>query len=126
MKKAILFFAYLGAFSGVAHAESPGRLIDLDSEDRRIIAQSVAEYYSDPWSAQIGAMSAAQFPDGSISACGMVNAKNRQGGYVGFTPFNVYLLEAEEVLDVLRAEEVGPEAVTQLCSDLGLTLSVWE
>lgn len=63
------------------YALSPAEKADIES---RVIAK-----LKDPNSAKFGPLIAGKDKDGSLVACGTVNAKNSFGGYTGMMPYQV-------------------------------------
>lgn len=58
-------------------------------------------------------------------ACGLVNAKNRYGAYVGFRPFMVIVMEMPGTAPVVTApgvEEEGQTAVRETCAEREIPL----
>jgi hypothetical protein len=93
MKNIYLFAAALIAMtSHIAIAK------DLSSQEKSIIEKAVKHELSDPESARFKWFNLSQEQqvamkekDAAATYCGLVNAKNKMGGYVGDTPFLVVL-----------------------------------
>lgn len=59
------------------------------------IRDAVRNDLRDPESAMFKSIVAFRDNDGGIVGCGMTNAKNAYGGYVGFEPFRAFIMEAK-------------------------------
>jgi len=78
----------LGALALTGCVSVPkGTVVPLTDEVRANIETATRRVMKDPDSAQFGEIAGAQTPEGTINVCGMVNAKNSFGGYVGSRPF---------------------------------------
>jgi len=88
----------------------------LTAAQKKIIAEAVKSKLKDPDSAQF------QWPDlvepsngdDNVAYCGQVNAKNSYGGYTGFIPFSVFLMN-------YRSKKM--EAIPELIGDAGIMAS---
>lgn len=81
------------------------------------VESRISDELSDPWSAEFKGLSASQDAQGRTYFCGLVNAKNRSGGYAGWTPFFVM---ADTISPPrFRAPMVGgqyaPKSVAAVC-----------
>jgi hypothetical protein len=65
----------------------PSTPVSLTDANEAAIQNGVRSSLKDPESARIRALAASQTSDGVIHVCGMVNARNSFGGYVGDQPF---------------------------------------
>jgi hypothetical protein len=59
----------------------------LSAKTRGGIEADLRNGLKDPESARFGMMNSVKHPDGTVSICGWVNAKNSYGGYTGEMPF---------------------------------------
>src|SRR5665647_83863 len=79
-------------------------------ETIRIAIESVKQKLSDPYSAQFENIRLANF-EGLTVVCGQVNAKNKLGGYTGFTDFvsgvAVIFYKKHELPEVERERNAG-------------------
>lgn len=73
--------------SGCLSSIPTGTPVVLTDEMRAQIETGTKQVLKDPESARFGTIAGARTPDGNISVCGMVNAKNSFGGYTGEQPF---------------------------------------
>ena len=81
MKSLIISFLLLSG--GAAIAEP----LPMTAELKVAGTAAITERLKDPGSAQFGPEAAAfAMPDGTVSFCSSVNAKNNMGGYVGMQP----------------------------------------
>lgn len=78
------------ATAGITQIDNPGPSRALTPAEQRLIQNSVREELLDPDSAKfrMGPLMLA-----ASSYCGVVNSKNRMGGYVGFWTFRVNIKE---------------------------------
>lgn len=70
---------------------------DLTKNEKKVVADSIRNKLTDPDSAKfkwLPLVGKTQSVDGIVSAsyCGLVNSKNRMGGYTGDAPFIVLLI----------------------------------
>lgn len=73
----------------------------ISSAQRAAVEAAVVRSLKDPESARFGDMVAAAKDDISISVCGFVNAKNSFGGYNGFQPFYVEVVNTGNSLKAI-------------------------
>jgi hypothetical protein len=81
--------ALLMLLSGNAQAR------DLSPQEKSKIRDVVTEGFNDPDSARFRWL---PLRSGAVAYCGMVNAKNRLGGYTGYSPFIVGLVTKGKVV----------------------------
>jgi len=98
---AVLFALGVSANAAQGQEFVDGSSSVVGDENARIAADAVKELLIDPSSAQFKRFSFLDkkhhlYPENYI--CGLVNAKNRFGGYVGFTPFAYQRLRKEVTL----------------------------
>ncbi|WP_139150920.1 hypothetical protein [Halofilum ochraceum] len=109
--------------TNTASTESVDQRIELTDQQVKAIKAGVRDALVDPESARFGNMVAGAKNDGSIYVCGMVNAKNRMGGYSGATPFIGMILSNGQFAPVsLDPSESGRYATNQRCDTLGLSV----
>ncbi len=63
----------------------------VDQTAMTVLSDAILVQFSDPSSAQLAKL----FQPEPGVICGMINAKNKQGGYVGFTPFKFFSSRAK-------------------------------
>jgi len=91
----------------------------FSSQQKASIEQVIRDQLSDPDSAKF------KFPAflGGQVYCGEVNAKNKMGGYNGFAPFQVFVLDraGKSSFVVLGVGEPGSssQALRQSCAEAG-------
>lgn len=73
--------------AGCVSSIPTGSPVAITEEMRGQIEAGTRQALKDPESARFGTIAGAQTPDGNISVCGLVNAKNSFGGYTGEQPF---------------------------------------
>ncbi len=88
------------------------------------VEDRVAGSLSDPWSAEFKSMVASQDSRGRAYFCGLVNSKNRMGGYAGFTPYFIMALGLEPIRlhTPMIAGEYKLASVVATCRGYGLKL----
>ncbi|MBD1590173.1 hypothetical protein [Pseudomonas typographi] len=84
------------------------------------IEEAVKDRLSDPDSAKF------KFPPykGGDVYCGTVNAKNKMGGYVGFSPFQIFVLSGGKsfMLIGVGGDESSSYVLNKSCDDAGYSL----
>lgn len=104
----------------------PVPMQNIDEDFRLTVERAVSERFVDPWSTQFGRLSAnLDLAKGTIITCGMVNAKNNMGGYVGFKPFFAIWSFGNGMEYVATADESGEDFVREKCERDDLELTVW-
>lgn len=89
MRSAFMLVA-VALWSSAAAAAQKSDLVPLTDDDRQAVIAGVKASLKDPGSAEFRWLPARR-EDGVY--CGMVNARNSLGGYTGFTPFSVLILD---------------------------------
>lgn len=94
MKKLTGFVMAISIVVSMASHEAMAR--NLTAKEKAIIAKAVKRELTDPESARFKWMPLAnevdmKSPDVAATYCGLVNAKNKMGGYVGDKPFMAVL-----------------------------------
>lgn len=87
-----------GATQSAATVHKP---ITLTAAQRGLIEKAVRATLKDPDSAKFGDIRAGVSGTGSTNVCGLVNAKNSFGGYVGQQPFTATLTTPDRVEHVV-------------------------
>jgi hypothetical protein len=118
---------YVPTYSPSSASQSklePGEPITLTPAMQQMVKRGVTESLKDPESARFGKMVAVKDSKGVITVCGMVNAKNSLGGYVGMSPYlGVLSPEAEAfVVAGIGSSDTGRPAAMQVCSQAGIGL----
>lgn len=117
MKKTLALLMCLCSF--YAHAEERA----LTKEERIAIERSVKERLKDPDSAKFKHYKFIKNQDSVHVYCGMVNAKNSYGGYVGLRPFqSMIAVDTRGVLVAYTLPLDTPEVIYQLCVEKGYFL----
>jgi hypothetical protein len=95
----------------------------LTDEEKTIIEEGVRKELKDPESAQFRWM---PYVHGEDIYCGYVNSRNSYGGYVGFSPYQVFVVRKGDVpvlASLLGIASVGDKAetyaITKTCADSG-------
>jgi len=125
MFRVLIIFAFLGfgAFiSNSAIADEAG--MTLDDATSSAVVRSVEAKLIDPSSARFEQIRAAHDPaNGRLVVCGLVNAKNSFGGYVGRTPFVARQTEGEgQFFTFIGGSETARASAVRICKDLGILL----
>lgn len=82
----------------------------------------VRSFLKDPYSAMFsGRILAARHTDGTITACGLVNAKNSYGGYTGDGPY-IATIRDGAVVDAATGTGRDAQFVVQLCRERGVQI----
>jgi hypothetical protein len=118
---AIMAFSLGGCLTDQAQ-EPPGAPITLSAEQVKQIQSGVLASLKDPDSAKFsGPMVATKKSNDDIHACGLVNAKNSYGGYVGDSPY-IATLRDGKVIDT--ATKGGDDAfwIIKICKERGVPL----
>ncbi|MBB3288156.1 MULTISPECIES: hypothetical protein [unclassified Rhizobium] len=76
----------LAAAPAMAFTVADGTEKGLDQAAMTVLADTMLVQFADPSSVQLAKL---YQPEPGI-ICGLVNAKNRQGGYAGFMPFKFF------------------------------------
>ena len=80
------------------------------TDGEKVITDKVKSQLSDPMSAQFQEVEYF-IDDKNTLGCGLVNAKNKLGGYVGFTPFMYW----QETMRYSTASDYAPRAILECC-----------
>jgi hypothetical protein len=101
-----------------------GEPFTLTPAMQQMVKRGVAESLKDPESARFGRMVAVKDSKGVITVCGMVNAKNSLGGYVGMSPYLGVLSPEAKAFAVadIGSSDTGRQAAMQVCSQAGISL----
>mgnify|MGYP006929489890 CR=1 FL=1 len=93
---------------------TPGQIAAMHAAVRRVL--------KDPESGRFGEHRAGRGGDGILVVCGLVNAKNSYGGYVGMKPFTGGFSGNEFKLAALASDEYEVPLAHQMCARRGLAL----
>lgn len=120
-----------GAGTAEAHSSADRRAVRTEvthetagTRDARLIAgadKAVANHLADPDSAKFSDEFVALSGQDVVAVCGLVNAKNRSGGYNGRRPFYVKVDPTSGKPDSFNAEiadadEITPDKFDEVCS----------
>lgn len=101
--------------------QKAGTPTTLTSDQVKIVQDGVRSRLKDPGSAMFsGEIRAAKAADGEITACGLVNAKNSFGGYVGSSLF-IAIVRGGSVVDA-TIENSQYNIVTSFCRQRGVAI----
>lgn len=99
----LILAAALAACSPISGPQFESKGVDIPVEVtekmRADIESAIRSRLKDPESARFGVVYASQDKTGAIFACGVVNARNSFGGYVGDKPYVVGMSSDGFVLD---------------------------
>lgn len=121
----VLFAILVSVLCGAAMAA------DLTNSEKKVVADSIRKELTDPDSARFKwapLAGKATNADGSASAtyCGLVNSKNRMGGYAGDAPFIVFLvwvnnkfLSAVDRVGSANWESIESKSIVKVCTSSG-------
>lgn len=107
----------------------PSQLVLLTPEQAGAVQAGIRGQLKDPTSPLFGTMVAGPGPDGNLNVCGIVNAKNSFGGYVGDQPYMGILMttngQSVFVPTVVASAAPGDSGyVSQQCQRAGLFLAL--
>lgn len=117
-----LTFSLLVVLLCVESATAEGRRT-LNDDERALVLKSVKAKLLDPYSAVFESEAATELEDGRLLVCGLVNAKNRMGGYDGLRPYLIMLSppDHQNVASLLFSQDPGMQAATIIsCRRYGL------
>jgi hypothetical protein len=89
--KRILVFAMLGALVGCTAAQNYSPTPTTD-QDQKMVQKAFRANLADPEAVQVRNVQTFVSPKNVRMTCGMVNAKNAFGGYIGYQTFTVLTL----------------------------------
>ncbi len=113
--------AFTGCTTLPPEMQKPGTPTTLTSEQVKAVQDGVRNRLKDPASAMFsGEIRAAKAADGEITACGLVNAKNSFGGYVGSSLF-IAMLRGGTVVDA-TVENSQYNIVASFCRQRGVAI----
>ena len=92
---AVIGVICIGASNPALAHSSPA--VTVGPEMARAIKDGVRRDLKDPDSARFSNLRAFREPDGTITACGYVNARNSYGGYTGDVPFAISVLTGKQI-----------------------------
>lgn len=97
----IAFIMLLTAFFSTASAAPVGK-----AEEKKVLS-AMDDLLFDSESARLKDVGVFKAKDGGNIVCGQVNAKNRYGAYVGYTPFMGIKLDSGDYLIIGISEAAG-------------------
>ncbi|MBS7696272.1 MULTISPECIES: hypothetical protein [unclassified Chelatococcus] len=104
----------------------PMHPITLNKAQIDAIQSAVKRDLKDPYSAHFGEIKATRGADGTVVACGFLNAKNSFGAYTGMKPFAAGLIEASgKYLGSARlvgGDDFAVRYTTNYCHNEGIIL----
>jgi len=100
----------------------------LAEEDLMVVKRDVSAQLLDPGSAVFSLINAAEPRPGGITVvCGLVNAKNRFGGYAGDNVFYGQLRKDGDSLtvdvDIMNNKESTVRSIVEICDEDGVSFS---
>lgn len=103
----------LMAFTGAAKLDRR----ELSPTERGLVQAALFEHLKDPDSAKL------RWPtfDGSTTYCGSVNAKNSDGGYVGYSAYMATVTTRDGTIIGVKNVLIH-DAASEICSSLGYSL----
>ena len=94
----------------------------LSPSEKADIENRVRGRLKDPESAHFGSLVAGKDKDGSLVACGMVNAKNSFGGFTGPLPYQVKISPGQQAV-IAIAETQTAFIMRNNCRSRGLAIN---
>jgi hypothetical protein len=103
----------MGLFLLLTASSAAARDVELTKREKEMVAEIIKSGLIDPDSARFQLPDTINAGDGYWFYCGLVNSRNRFGGYTGWAPFEMGLLPGESVEwgDKWRLEKRGIEQV---------------
>jgi hypothetical protein len=125
MKSKALIFLCLFGGSFASAADDVFQRITLSDAQEKAMRDGIAYHLVDPESARFRNLrSAKHIKTGTLLVCGEVNAKNRFGGYIGYTPFMASLENGQTTWGYLIADESNKRtsggSLAKACAKAGL------
>ena len=128
----LLIFIWVLTLAGCnsASREPPKNYMPMTLSKAQIekVKAGVAKGLKDPDSARFGETFNASDDGSMIHVCGIVNAKNSYGGYVGEKPFYAAGDKLSKTFtgiayggEIYRAEDIGSNVVREMCAKAGLS-----
>lgn len=110
MKKLVGFIAAIAILASMASHEAMAH--DLTHKEKATIEKEIKRGLSDPESARFQWLKLPKSvgirpPDTATTYCGLVNAKNKMGGYVGYKPFLAIFLTVGYGIDPMMRVLIG-------------------
>lgn len=115
MKNIIFFLTFALSFFNEAHSA------ELTESNKAAIIKAVKENLIDPESANFKFVHSS--PNEKNVYCGLVNSKNRFGGYTGFTVYQVMILSPDSAymltIGTGSSDSVDTQVAVQSCAENG-------
>jgi hypothetical protein len=96
--------------------------VQLTKPQQTALEQGIKEGLKDGDSAKFGPFSASIDSSGHISVCGLVNAKNGFGGYIGYSPYLGGFTGDRFLLAGMGGTERSSDVIRSSCREYGLTV----
>lgn len=94
----------------------------LSPSQEAAVKASVTGTLKDPESARFGTIAASKDGTGTITVCGLVNAKNSFGGYTGNQPFNGLLFADKFLTMSNKGTDIANNATMTVCAERNIFL----
>jgi hypothetical protein len=107
-----------GCASGIP--DSNRSQVQLTKPQQTALEQGIKEGLKDGDSAKFGPFSASIDSSGHISVCGLVNAKNGFGGYIGYSPYLGGFTGDKFLLAGVGGTERSTDVIRSSCREFGL------
>ena len=102
---------------------TPGVPYTLTAAQTKALQSSISAQLKDPESARFSVTKATKGPSGLVMACGLVNAKNSLGGYVGAQPYIAGITTSGRVVPIaVGGTKEAQDATSQQCAMEGMPL----
>lgn len=117
-----LIFASLFGLAACAAPSAPVNMpaVELTPEIAASAIEGVKSMLKDPYSADVRPTKAVREPNGTIGVCGLVNAKNSYGGYVGDKFF--YAMVSEITDGSSGPKFISPGAILEPSGESGFAV----
>jgi hypothetical protein len=94
----------------------------LSAVEKGTVQSAVLAGLKDPDSARFGAMSASKDLDGVVVICGLVNARNSFGGYVGMSPYYGVFSQGRFIVGDIGSNQDKATSILKVCQQMRVDL----
>ena len=106
-----------------APVQTEQKSIDLTAAQIAVVKRAVSAKLKDPGSAKFGEIRASVDNRGSVGICGIVNAKNSNGGYIGNHPFAAILADGKVAHVIVDSPSDPTKIVREACRNIAPSLT---
>jgi hypothetical protein len=106
-----------------APVQTEQKSIDLTASQIAEVKRVVSAKLKDPGSAKFGEIRASVDNRGSVGICGIVNAKNSHGGYIGNHPFAAILADGKVAHVIMDSPSDPTKVAREACRNIAPSLT---